>query len=413
MAGKISELASSSALQNTDMMELCQGDANNGYVSVKMTLLALATKIANNTNYTSELHTNAKTLIGALNEIFASGNLADTYNTSESYNVDDYCIYNGILYKCTAQTTGAWDSSDWTQTTITDELGSGGGGTTVIANPTGTPTDELETIQIGNDIYEVVGGGGGSSDWIDVVGTLEAGETEIILTSSKIKTTSAVFPWTDKFGVSPTNMVVANGSVTLTFPAQSTDLGVMIRVSKVNTGHVYSIPLDKLDIGKVWFYWDYAYVSPQEGADELILSKTEYTPSSWTSFGAIGIDLNQFTIPSDLTKIKVHFNRLQLVEYAAVRFMNSATLFSGSQSGSDTMLNTNGFYQYMGDGTTTIDEEDFYLEIPCTVSDLTNQYLYIMAADGMIPETTTGYRNDYEGKFVVKVDGIDFITGGN
>lgn len=35
------------------------------------------------------------------------------------------------------------------------------GGTTVVANPTGTPTEELSTIQIGQDIYEIVGGGGG------------------------------------------------------------------------------------------------------------------------------------------------------------------------------------------------------------------------------------------------------------
>lgn len=37
------------------------------------------------------------------------------------------------------------------------------GGTTVIANPAGTPTDDLETIQIGNDIYSIPSGGGGNS----------------------------------------------------------------------------------------------------------------------------------------------------------------------------------------------------------------------------------------------------------
>lgn len=38
---------------------------------------------------------------------------------------------------------------------------SGGGGTTVIPNPVGTPTDTLSTIQIGNDIYDIEGSGGG------------------------------------------------------------------------------------------------------------------------------------------------------------------------------------------------------------------------------------------------------------
>ena len=35
------------------------------------------------------------------------------------------------------------------------------GGTTVIANPEGSPTDELSSIQIGNDIYEIIGGSSG------------------------------------------------------------------------------------------------------------------------------------------------------------------------------------------------------------------------------------------------------------
>lgn len=35
----------------------------------------------------------------------------------------------------------------------------GGGGTNVVANPTGTPTDDLETVQIGEIIYNIGGGG--------------------------------------------------------------------------------------------------------------------------------------------------------------------------------------------------------------------------------------------------------------
>lgn len=45
-------------------------------------------------------------------------------------------------------------------TIIGNVISATGGGTTVIANPTGTPTEELSTIQIGEDIYEIVGGGG-------------------------------------------------------------------------------------------------------------------------------------------------------------------------------------------------------------------------------------------------------------
>jgi hypothetical protein len=42
-------------------------------------------------------------------------------------------------------------------------------GTDVEANPTGTPTDELNTIRIGEDIYEIVGGGGGGSKVVDLI----------------------------------------------------------------------------------------------------------------------------------------------------------------------------------------------------------------------------------------------------
>lgn len=41
--------------------------------------------------------------------------------------------------------------------------GGGGGGTTVVPNPVGEPTDELETIQIGNTIFSIPGSGGGGN----------------------------------------------------------------------------------------------------------------------------------------------------------------------------------------------------------------------------------------------------------
>ena len=53
--------------------------------------------------------------------------------------------------------------------------GGGGGGTTVVANPSGEATDELEKLQVGETIYDIPTGGGGSS-------TL-AGLTDVELTS--------------------------------------------------------------------------------------------------------------------------------------------------------------------------------------------------------------------------------------
>lgn len=53
-----------------------------------------------------------------------------------------------------------------------------GGGVNVIANPEGTPTDELNTVQIDDTVYELVGsgGGGGSFEVIDLWEN-ETGET--------------------------------------------------------------------------------------------------------------------------------------------------------------------------------------------------------------------------------------------
>ena len=58
-----------------------------------------------------------------------------------------------------------FDYSGWTNKSLLGVYGlklEGGGGTTVVANPQGTPTGELNTIQIGDDIYEITGGSGGS-----------------------------------------------------------------------------------------------------------------------------------------------------------------------------------------------------------------------------------------------------------
>lgn len=58
---------------------------------------------------------------------------------------------------------GTGDTWDGTHTSLKDAIAaSGGGGTTVIANPSGTATDDLTKIQIGTTIYDIPGGGSGS-----------------------------------------------------------------------------------------------------------------------------------------------------------------------------------------------------------------------------------------------------------
>ena len=65
----------------------------------------------------------------------------------------------------------------------------------------------------------------------EVTGTLIAGQTSLTLTDEAILSTSTIDPYTDKYGVNPTDVVATTGSVTLTFEEQSTDLVVKVRVT--------------------------------------------------------------------------------------------------------------------------------------------------------------------------------------
>lgn len=43
----------------------------------------------------------------------------DEYDSSQTYNTGDYCIYENVLYVCnTDETTGTWDSTKWDATSI-------------------------------------------------------------------------------------------------------------------------------------------------------------------------------------------------------------------------------------------------------------------------------------------------------
>ena len=106
----ISQMDTAVAVDNGTLLEVATPDVGSasGYTSEKVSVAQLADHNANSVNY-PDLQTTAKTLVGAINEA--------------------------------AQT--------------------GGGGTTVVANPSGTPTDTLNTVQIENTVYDIAGTGGG------------------------------------------------------------------------------------------------------------------------------------------------------------------------------------------------------------------------------------------------------------
>ena len=72
-----------------------------------------------------------------------------------------------------------------------------------------------------------------ASGYVEATGTLTAGQTTVTISNANITTTSTIDPYVDPAftGVSPTAMTLATGSVTLTFPTQSTNMPVKVRIS--------------------------------------------------------------------------------------------------------------------------------------------------------------------------------------
>ena len=87
--------------------------------------------------------------------------LAPAYDLTKTYDTGNVVMYETLMYKCKEDNvTGAWDASKWERTTA-GENGSGGGGSSVVPNPSGTPTDTLNTIGIDGTIFDIAGSGGG------------------------------------------------------------------------------------------------------------------------------------------------------------------------------------------------------------------------------------------------------------
>lgn len=78
------------------------------------------------------------------------------------------------------------------------------------------------------DAGQIQGGGGAS--WVDVTGTLSAGSTSITLSDASITTTSTIDIYTD-LDVPYNSKSLSTGSITITFDAQSSNMGVKVRVS--------------------------------------------------------------------------------------------------------------------------------------------------------------------------------------
>lgn len=122
-----------------------------------------------------------------------------------------------------AVVSGGTETGYNSMTTTPNQLGQH----TIIDQEFANLTTTAKTIQ--GAINELKGSGGAA--WTDITGTLTAGQTSLTLQNVAITESSTIDYYTDIFGVSPTNAVVTSGQIVLTFEAQSSDLGVKVRVS--------------------------------------------------------------------------------------------------------------------------------------------------------------------------------------
>lgn len=109
-------------------------------------------------------------------------NVENEFVATKAYAINDYLYRDDIFYKVIAPIPRGGTfviNQNIKATMLTNELAMLN--PTVIANPTGEATGELETLQVGNIIYGV--GGGGGSDLVSVIGS---DDTETAIPTSKV-----------------------------------------------------------------------------------------------------------------------------------------------------------------------------------------------------------------------------------
>lgn len=125
---KISELTAVSSLNNGDLVEVSQVNelAPSGYTSLKASMADIGKKVNTDIEYTTDLADFAdKTTLGAIKETAKGKNIADEYDDTQTYNKGDVVIYKNTLYICTTNnTTGDFDPTKWTATTVQSLIGS-------------------------------------------------------------------------------------------------------------------------------------------------------------------------------------------------------------------------------------------------------------------------------------------------
>lgn len=124
-------------------------------------------------------------------------NIADDYDATATYAVNDYAIYEGVLYKCTSAITTAetFTPAHWTAVLVMNEIsaGGGGGGSTTLAGLT-----DVALASVANG--DVLTYDSTLSKWKNAAGSGGGGVNVTIYTVADM-----VDSWGDGFGPLPTN----------------------------------------------------------------------------------------------------------------------------------------------------------------------------------------------------------------
>lgn len=115
------------------------------------------------------------------------------------------------------------DTNAKTVVAAINELYASPGGTEVIANPSEDATDLLYSLKVDSTTYSVQG--------FEITGTLIAGQTTLIFNNAKITTSSTFNVFTDPYGAILNDIIATNGKLILSFEEQQSNVAVKVRIT--------------------------------------------------------------------------------------------------------------------------------------------------------------------------------------
>ena len=217
---KISELTAVSSLNNGDLVEVSQVNelAPSGYTSLKATMTDIGDKVNTDIEYTTDLADfTDKTIVGAIKETAKGKNIADEYDDTQTYDKGDVVIYKNTLYICTTNnTTGTWDATKWTATTVQSLIGSLSTLTTTVKSSLVGAVNEVNVYKAGDTITASVSkycAGRSTSDGSKVVFFYPLPKS-VATNSSTLTITSNSNAWRHDGGPTSLTAGTYSGSVT-------------------------------------------------------------------------------------------------------------------------------------------------------------------------------------------------------